>query len=103
MDTVRLARDMGTVSTLLPPGIATAADMPHTLFTAIRMGLSFLSFEELPQEEQPPKRIWLSPDKLGNWFAEVKKRREKEYGKDGKKGIDDPVQNEAAKSLIVGL
>lgn len=103
MDTVRLARDMGTVAELLPDGIESVTDMPHTLFTAVNHGLRFLSFEELPSEEQPPKRIWLDPEKLTDWFDTVKKRREEQYGGGKSAGpIEDPVENAAAKSLIVG-
>lgn len=76
------------------------ADLPHTLFTAIRLGLSFLGFEELPEDEQPPKRIWLDGEKLADWFANVKKRRDEKYGESGRKAIEDPVENAAAKSLI---
>lgn len=93
---------MGTVSELYPEGITELADMPHTLFTAIRMGLNFLSFEELPSEEQPPKKIWLDGEKLEEWFAAVKKNREDMYSGKGDKQIEDPVDNAAANGLIVG-
>lgn len=75
-------------------------DLPHTLFTAIRLGLTFLSFEELPEEEQPPKRIWMDNERLHEWFNAVKKRRDEKYGDGGSKSIEDPVQNDAAKLLM---
>lgn len=101
MDTVRLARDMGTVSTLFPPGVEVLTDLPHNLFTAIRLALNFLAFEELPEEDQPPKRIWLDRDRLGEWFEKVKKRRE-EQADPKKNAIEDPKENDLASSLIVG-
>lgn len=96
---MRLARDLGTVRDLYPDGIKEVADLPHTLFNAIRLALSFLGFEELPAEEQPPKSIWLNTEKLSAWFETVKKRRDEKYGGDTK-SIDDPVQNDAASALI---
>lgn len=69
------------------------------MFNAIRFALTFLSFEELESHERPPKRIWLDSDALNDWFANVKKQRTEQASG---KAIDDPVQNEAAKSLIVG-
>lgn len=57
-----------------------------------------LSWEELPSEERPPKSIWLDGKKLDAWFAKVNENRKRQAeGKD----IEDPVQNEAANSLIV--
>lgn len=60
----------------------------------------FLSFEELEQGERPPKSIWLDGDKLTSWFDRVKRERERKYG--GGQDIADPVENAAAKALIVG-
>lgn len=76
------------------------------MFEAIHVGHIFLSFDELPEDERPDKRIWLDGDALREWFAEVKRRREAKYGgKDSggwDKSIEDPVENEAARGLIVG-
>lgn len=95
---------MGTVSALYPEGIKEVTDLPHTLFSAIRLGLNYLAFEELPEDEQPPKRIWTNPEKLKDWFVHVKKLRERKYGSggDGPGEIEDPVENAAAHGLIVG-
>lgn len=98
---MRIARDFGTVSELLPEGVADVRDMPHTLFDNVRLALHFLSWEELPPEDQPPRRIWLDDELLTAWFEEVKRRREDER-KGESRDIDDPVQNEAAKGLLVG-
>lgn len=57
-----------------------------------------LSFEELPKDERPPKNIWLDGKKLEEWFKAVDDKRKREM--EGK-GIDDPVENDAAKSLLV--
>jgi hypothetical protein len=60
-----------------------------------------ISFDELEEDEQPPRRIWLDHERLSAWFKAVRKRRKEKYG--GKASeIDDPVQNEAARSLLVG-
>jgi len=96
VDTVRLARDMGTVSELYPEG-RSLLDLPHALFTAIRQGLAFLGFEELPLDEQPPRSIWLDAEALNEHFDEVKRRRKESASPDP---IEDPVTNEAARSLI---
>jgi hypothetical protein len=103
VDTVRIARDFGTVAELLPAGIDDARDIPHVLFRAIRNALVFLSFDELPDDERPPQRIWNDDDALKAWFDEVKRRRDEKYGgeKAGPGPIEDPVENAAAKSLLV--
>lgn len=105
MDTVRLARELGNVSTLFPEGITSVADLPYNLFDAIRLALIFLSFEEMPKDERPPKRIWLDGEKLDEHMKWVEKQREAKHkvDRDGSsQEIEDPVQNEAASSLIVG-
>lgn len=64
----------------------------------------YLAWEELPKDERPPKRIWLDGEDLQGWFKEVERRREEKYGKDssGSSEIEDPVENDAARSLVVG-
>lgn len=76
LGTVRIARDAGNISSLFPPGITNLCDLPFTLHNAIRMALFFLKFEELLEKEQPPRKIWLDPDKLEAWWDEVKAARE---------------------------
>lgn len=83
LETVRMARDCGDISSLFPAGITRLWDLPHTLFTAIRMALGFLKFEELDPKERPPKKIWLDGDKMTMWWAEVKASREAEAKGEG--------------------
>lgn len=66
------------------------------------MALTFLSFEELPEDEQPPKSIWLNGEKMREHFERVKKHRNEKYGGGGNSSIEDPVDNDAAKNLISG-
>lgn len=99
---MRIARDLGDMSLLFPSGITTLRDLPYSLFEAIRLALVFLSFDELPADERPARRIWLDTEKLVSWFDDVKRRREEKYGSgDGSwdKSIDDPVQNEATRGM----
>lgn len=35
-----------------------------------------LAYYELPAEDQPPREIWHSSDRLKEWFDSVKQRRE---------------------------
>lgn len=65
----------------------------------------YLAWEELPKDERPPRRIWLDGEDLTDWFKEVERRREEKYGSGSSRGgsdIDDPVENDAARALIVG-
>lgn len=106
LDTLRIAKEHGELNDLLPPGVDGLLDCPYTVFEAIRLGQIYLSFDELPEDERPPKRIWLDADQITEWFSDVKRRREEKYSGGGRGGWDksivDPVQNEAAKGLIVG-
>lgn len=96
---IRIAKSIGDVSSLFPPGITHLADVPHHLADAISKGLAFISFDELPSDEKPPRKIWLDEELLSEWFDEVAKRREEKFNGESKE-IDDPVSNEAAKALI---
>lgn len=97
---IRIAKSMGDVSSLFPPGITQLADLPHHLGDAISKGLAFISFDELPSDEKPPRKIWLDEEQLSEWFDQVAKRRDEKYGTDSSKEIDDPVQNQM--QLIAG-
>ena len=69
------------------------------------MGLQFISWmENLDEDELPPRSIWFNERELRHHFDRVTKARKEKYGnKDETAGeIEDPVQNEAARSLIVG-
>lgn len=100
---MRLARDFGTVRELFPPGIKSILDLPHTIYDAITRALMFLSFRELPENEQPPERIWMDGEKLTGWFEEVRRQRAREHDtSDWNREIEDPVQNQAALELMGG-
>jgi hypothetical protein len=76
LNTVRIARDCGDISSLLPPGVTSLLDCPFPLWESIRLALYFLSFEELESKERPPKHIWLDADRMTAHWAEVKRNRE---------------------------
>jgi hypothetical protein len=90
------------VHELLPEGIEDLRDCPHHIFEAIRIAMMILSFDELDRDERPPRRIWLDADRLGEWFKEVERKRKEKYSGGRDRTIDDPVDNDAARSLIVG-
>lgn len=97
VDTVRLAREMGDVSQLLPDGIRSLRDIPFRLQQAIKAALMFLGFEELQSEDIPPRNIWLDGEALSEHFDEIR-RRHKERGSG--REIEDPVKNGAIDLLI---
>lgn len=76
-------------------------NVPYILMDGIKFALMVLSFDELPSDERPPRRIWENGKALTEWFDDVKKRRDEQYGKSGKGPIEDPVDNAAAAHLIV--
>jgi hypothetical protein len=47
----------------------------HELSTAITKALIILNYYELPEEDQPKNTIWDHPEKLEEWFEQVKERR----------------------------
>lgn len=98
---MRIARDFGDVSQVLPEGI-TLKDVPFQLFDAIRQGLVFLSFQEYPEDERPDRKIWNDPEALEEHFKVVKKKREEMMDPNKSGPIEDPVDNAAAKGLLVG-
>lgn len=91
------------MSTLLPEGSTSLRDVPYLWLDAVRFALVVLSFDELPSDERPPRRIWRDGERLKEWFDAVNKRREEKYGGDGggSREIEDPVDNHAAHSLVV--
>lgn len=63
----------------------------------MKAALIFLSFEELPPEDMPPRNLWLDGKSLDEWFDEVRRRqKDKMRGRD----IEDPVRNGALDLLI---
>lgn len=88
---------MGDVSAVFPAGVSHLADMPYTWFDSLRMALTFLSIEELEEDERPDRSIWLEGDLMKEHWANVKLIRERKYGvkKDGMDDwqIDGPSQD----------
>lgn len=77
------------------------------MFNAIRQALAWLTFDELPDDERPPRKIWLNGDKMTEWFAAVKRRREEKYGlsSDGKIS-DEPIHGPTSQNdtrALLGL
>lgn len=89
------------MSELFPPGVENVRDLPWRWFEAIRMAMFFLSFDELAEEERPPKKIWLDTDALSAWFENVKRKREREAKGDSTLE-GESVSNKAASALISG-
>lgn len=57
---------------------------PYDLVYAISEGLTVLSwFENLPDDEQPPRHIWWSDELINEWFRNVKEKRKKGSKKKG--------------------
>lgn len=100
IDSVRIARDHGELSDILPSGV-TLLTAPFALIEAIRMAHVFIGFQDLPEDERPPRSMWRMNEKLVEWFQEVRRRRAREASGD-EKPIEDPVKNAAAGSLLVG-
>lgn len=98
-----MCRDGGALSDLWPPGVTHAADLPHTFHRMLERSLAVLRWQENAWKDEyiPPRRIWLDDEKLNDFFAWARKEQEREM-KGDKKPIEDPVQNDAAGSLVVG-
>ena len=48
---------------------------------AITEGLRVLSwYENLPEDEQPPRHVWHSDKRLANWFEDVDRKRKAKTG-----------------------
>lgn len=97
---MRIARDLGDVSHVLPDGIRKLRDAPHQFAKAMRAALMFLSFEELPAEDVPPRNIWLDGKELKQWFEEVRRKNRQRINGDSE--IEDPRRNAAIDMLVVG-
>lgn len=98
---MRIARDFGDISQLLPEGV-TLKDAPHTIFDAIRQALIYLGWQDMDEEDQPPRHIWHDEELLKEHFEAVKQRWKEKFDPNSSGAIEDPVQNAAAKDLLVG-
>jgi hypothetical protein len=104
---VQVARDTGEgLRDLLPSWARSVADAPYTLIEHISFALTVLRWREnLDEKEMPPRRIWRNPEALSEWFEAVRadrKRNIERGSSDRSQEIEDPVENEAAKGLLVG-
>lgn len=102
---MRLARDFGDFNQLVPEPFVDIRDAPYPVFDAVRQALVFLAFMEMEKKERPPREIWLSDRLLEEHFDAVERNREAERkasSGDGPGPIEDAVENDAAKRLLVG-
>ena len=94
---------MGTADLLFPPGCTDIRELPAQLFDAIHSSMMFLGFEEMPEEDAPPKRIWLDNDALTTHFANLKAKRKAQSDPNAPQAAEGPMQeNSLAKDMIVG-
>jgi hypothetical protein len=98
---VRTARDIGNIESLFPPGITRLIDLPFTIHNAIFAALGFLSFDELPEEERPPERIWLDPDRMKAWWDDIKRARKAKA--EGHGDYSSMEKNALADQLLKGF
>lgn len=95
LDTVRIARDSGDVSSLFPTGVC-LRDLPWTLHRAISLALEFLRFqEELPRDEQPSRSIWFNADAMSEHWKMVEAKRKEKYGDTSSSSDDSDMRKNA--------
>jgi hypothetical protein len=87
---------------MLPEGIDRLDDCPYPFFNAVRMALGFLSFDELPKDERPARKIWLNSDEMRKHWTAVERLRAEKYGTgdDSGDGEGEVKKNAAARDLI---
>jgi hypothetical protein len=95
------------VSLLWPAGVDHLSELPWNFFHAVRLAQVYLSFEELPDDERPKRRIWDDPEALKAHFKWVKAERERKYKTGGGSSSSDdedaePKHNNLARDLVVG-
>lgn len=76
-------------------------DCPFPLYDAIQRALLILSWEELPRDERPSRRLWDDDEGLVRHFERVERERERKWGTGGSGAIEDPVENDAARWMVV--
>lgn len=95
-----MARTAGDISSLFPEGVTKLAELPFTIFNLIANSLYFVSFDELPKEERPPKSIWLDGGRMeAHWDAVEAKRRDKDQGRGD---TSQMPKNSLIDQLVVG-
>ncbi len=72
---------------------------------AVNQALTVISWHEnLPRDEQPPRHIWYSGEKVEEWFKDVERKRSNKYGSGRHSPYDDAddvpmTSNELADSM----
>jgi hypothetical protein len=95
-----MARNAGDISSLFPEGVTRLADLPFTIFNLLANSLYFTSFDELPKDERPPKRIWLDPTAMDeHWSAVEARRRDKQQDRGDTSSMP---KNALIDQLVVG-
>ncbi len=101
MDVVRIARDLGDVSQLLPENTS-LLDAPFNLVDAIGTTLAFLSMEEWPLEDRPPRRIWFNEKAMKVHWERVKAKMRSGGSDDSfDRPIDGPYEENLAASDLI--
>lgn len=90
---------MGTAELLFPPGFDRLDELPAPYFEHIRVSMIYLGFEEMPEDDRPPKSIWQEPDALKRHFDELKANRKRQADPTAAEPIEEPVQNDLTKHI----
>jgi hypothetical protein len=85
---------------MLPEGITRLDDCPYTYWNAVRMALGFLSFDQLPSDERPPRKIWMDSDEMRKHWSAVERARDEKYGTGDSQADSEVKVNAAARDLI---
>ncbi len=101
MDTVRIARDVGDMSLLLPAGITSFFDLPYNVFDAIRRTLAHLGLEELPKEDRPPQSIWFDGPEMRKHWKMVESRNRAKYGGKSERMADEAIDGPVSSNPLV--
>lgn len=67
------------------------------------LGLGFLGFEELPEDERPPRAIWLEGDEMTKWWKAVDEMRREKYGSSGSRDgdiRDTPISGDTSRNAF---
>lgn len=99
---MRVAKAFGGVRELFPPGITDLREMPYPWFQAIRHALVVVGWDELEPEFRPKKSIWMDGDALKAHFEWVEAVKKERFSGNPETAIEDPVENQAVKDLVVG-
>ncbi len=101
MDTVRIARDVGDMSLLLPAGVTGFFDLPYNVFDAIRTTLGHLGLEELPKEDRPARNILFDSKEMKAHWRAVEERNRVKYGGKSNSISDEPIDGPVSRNPLV--